>query len=681
MLILITVAFGQGSQAAQVKHVNQNASGQDDNAAANSESHRWTFLRGNDFDGHSAETGIADAWPSKGPPVLWHRNLGVGYSGFVGQRGLIYTQYQNLTGQYIVCLDAKTGDTIWQHKYDWPYQPASLYPGPRSTPTLYGSRVFVTSPTATIFCFDADTGERIWQADLAKMFGAPEVEFGYACSPVCYGEMILLPVGGKDASMVALDPTDGTVIWNSGNAPISYCSAYPIRFENRAIVVGYFKNKLSLFDQQTGKQLGGVRVSVDYDEHSAWPIYCEPFLWVSGPFRTGSRLYKLVNETSDPDKIRLTQVYSTKAMSNDVASSVLWKDHLYGFDLRDVQSKVHRPSRGQFTCMDFMTGEIRWQNGTIRRRKLQNAFDVIDETMASDSVTADTDIGHASVIVADGKLLMLNDTGELILGRADAESFQPLSRTPILGGEICWMQPLLLDGCLFARNHSKGVCVFLGDAQNLEKASDELQFASDIHQPIYTDWASLILGTEPTYAMTAPKPKWLIQWFFVSLALGWTIAPVVGLIVHRFSNLLPARTIFLTSALAMGLLGTTLVGHWLKQFYFSWPISLAVLFEVLVCQLKSNDPAVKPRPLLARLMLVLFVAVCVGFFVLCRRLSLPFEWTFLLGFPAAVPFLLIVKRSVQRGEPFSFKQWGLSLLSFTAFYWLGAGVMIWKYAA
>ena len=72
------------------------------------ESEAWRFFRGNDFDGHSADGPLANEWPEKGPPVLWHIDLGVGYSGFVGKDGKVYTQYQSLTAQLVVCLDART---------------------------------------------------------------------------------------------------------------------------------------------------------------------------------------------------------------------------------------------------------------------------------------------------------------------------------------------------------------------------------------------------------------------------------------------------------------------------------------------------------------------------------------------------------------------------------------------
>ena len=638
----------------------------------------WGFFRGNDFDGHSEETGIADRWPDRGPPVLWLKDLGVGYSGFVGQSGRVYTQYQNLSGQFVACLDAATGEKIWEQRYAWPYKPASLYPGPRSTPTLSGGRLFLTTPQASVFCFDALTGAKIWELDAAKHFNAPDVEFGYACSPVCRDGNLFLPMGGENASMVALDQSDGSVVWQSGNATISYCSAYPIEFEERKLIVGYFKNQVSIFDQTTGDELATSKVSFDYDEHSAWPIYVEPHLWVSGPFRSGSQLLRL--ETGQ-DKLQLRTVYKTKDMSNDVASCVLVDEHLYGFDIRDVQSKVHRPSRGQFTCMEFLTGEVRWRNGAIRRHAVQqNNGQGIEETVGSKPVNAITDIGHASVIVADGKLILLNDTGELILGRVDADSFVELARTTILGGEISWTQPILLDGCLFARNHNKAICVYLGSVENLKADPEQLQYAGEIKQPKYIDVASIVLGTEPTYAMTAPKPQWLVRWFFISLGLGWIVSPLVAIGIGRLVKSVPVRPLFLLLAFCAGVFGTTLFGHTLGMFYFSWPICLAIAFECLMCQLKSSDPSVKPRPWLARAMLLSFVLVCVGFFLLCRRLSLPFEWTFLLGFPAAIPFAWMVKRSAQRGESFGVSQWLWSSLAFTAFYWLGAGVMMWKYS-
>ena len=107
----------------------------------------WNFFRGEKFDGTSQSLKVADSWDDKGPPIFWIIDLGGGYSGFVGAGERVYTQYQTLTGQFVVCLNAMMGEKVWEHRYDWPYKPASLYPGPRSTPTISGKRIFYTTPS------------------------------------------------------------------------------------------------------------------------------------------------------------------------------------------------------------------------------------------------------------------------------------------------------------------------------------------------------------------------------------------------------------------------------------------------------------------------------------------------------------------------------------------------------
>lgn len=104
----------------------------------------WPHLRGASYDGQSSEVGLADEWPDEGPPVLWVKELGQGYSSFVVQNERAYTQYQTLAGQYLICLDATSGKTIWSYRYDWPFEAAGLYPGPFSTPTIAGQYIYIS---------------------------------------------------------------------------------------------------------------------------------------------------------------------------------------------------------------------------------------------------------------------------------------------------------------------------------------------------------------------------------------------------------------------------------------------------------------------------------------------------------------------------------------------------------
>ena len=76
-----------------------------------------TSLRGPNIDAIAIDAELAESWPAAGPPVLWTRKLGQGYSSFVCAGDRAYTQYQSVLGQFVICLDANSGETVWEHRY------------------------------------------------------------------------------------------------------------------------------------------------------------------------------------------------------------------------------------------------------------------------------------------------------------------------------------------------------------------------------------------------------------------------------------------------------------------------------------------------------------------------------------------------------------------------------------
>ena len=164
-------------------------------------------------------------------------------------------------------------------------------------------------------------------------------------------------------------------------------------------------------------------------QHAAWPIFVEPWLWIAGPFQSGSRLLRLDRERPES----YADVWQSKVLSNDVFSSVCEQGFVYGFDIRNAQAKAHRPSRGKFRCIELTTGEEKWSTDKI---------------------------GHAAAIGADGKLFLLTDQGELILIRADAKQFQELARSQILGGEISWtLRPYVTAGSTRVTIRRRSACM------------------------------------------------------------------------------------------------------------------------------------------------------------------------------------------------------------------------------
>jgi outer membrane protein assembly factor BamB len=100
-------------------------------------------------------------------------------------------------------------------------------------------------------------------------------------------------------------------------------------------------------------------------------------------------------------------------MKNHFNSCVLIGDYLYGND------------EGKLQCLDIRSGAVKWSTRGI---------------------------GKGGLIAANGKLIILNDNGELAIAEADPTRYVEVSRAKILDGE-CWTQPALANGLIFGRSH------------------------------------------------------------------------------------------------------------------------------------------------------------------------------------------------------------------------------------
>jgi outer membrane protein assembly factor BamB len=555
----------------------------------------WPHVRGPTYDAHAAEAGLADSWPADGPPVLWAKELGQGYSGTVVADGKLVTQFQTNTGQYVLALDPDTGAELWRRRVDLPWQPVGAYPGPYATPTVADGHVYFATPTGLVGCLTAADGRAVWEVNLRTRFGpAAGTGFGYAATPCVEAGRVILPVGAATASVVALSTADGSTLWAAGTDPASYCPILPITLGGRRLAVAFLQNSLALHDPATGERVWRERLSAHYDEHSAWPLYAEPHLLVASPFRVGAQLFRL-------DAAATRTVWSSRVLSNDVCSSVLDGGFVYGFDLHQSQSSPHRTSRGVFKCVEFLTGKERWLT---------------------------EDVGQATALVADGKLVLLTDTGELVLARVNPDRYEELARARVLGGGLCWTPPALWNGRLYARNQSKIVCVHLGRAAPAGPVS-----RAAVEGPPF-DWSRL-LGREPDYPHDDPTPDDVRRWYAWCVLGVFVPAGVLGAIAGRGA--------FAATAFVLGLVGTPLFSRWAEAFVLTWPASLYVAFRVALAV--ADRAGSRPRTTRTRAtsggVTLLFLGLCLGYYRLCVVTGYVMAWGFLAGFLPAAPFAVV----------------------------------------
>ncbi|MFO1020479.1 MAG: PQQ-binding-like beta-propeller repeat protein [Planctomycetales bacterium] len=500
-------------------------------------------------------------------------------------------------------------------------------------------------------CLDASTGRQIWSVEVKQKFRGKGSDFGFAITPTVVEGLVILPVGGLGASVVALHCRDGSIAWNSGGESASYTPVLPIRVRGERQLLALMENSVAAYEFPKGSQLWRIGLSQGYDEHSAWPVYSEPYFFISSPFRSGGELYQLSDKKLDPPRL----VRHTDLMSNDIFSCALAEGHLYGFDLKDVQAKAHRPSRGTFRCLEFPSLKEKWST---------------DRT------------GHANVIVADGKLILFNDEGDLILAKQTPARYEELARARVLGGEICWTQPTLSHGRLYVRNHSRCACILLGEkAPSTAGPGKKLLTVKDIPQSWSTNMVGL-LGVEPEYAFDVPSREWLWNWFWLSLGAVLLPAAFFGLITARFvsrGNAMFTLGLFWTIAFLLGAIGTTALSLWRQEFTFTWPVCMFIALQGGVF---GSTGRAEPKNWRQRwngwLIVAWLAATCLLYFFLCRRLSLLTEWVFLVALPAGVPLSILARQAIRTGQGPA-RAIGWTLLSFAAYYWAAVGILALRY--
>lgn len=658
----------------------------------------WPHLRGPALDGSAPDEAVSTRWPEQGPPVLWKRSVGQGYAAFTVSGDRAYTLYQSAFAQSLVCLDANTGQTVWEFACGSPFEPLGLYPGPRSTPTLAGGRALFVTPDSLLHCVDAKRGKGLWSVDLKGAFSGKGTEFGYSASPLVLGEKVIVPVGGRDAAVVAFSLENGALLWRSGTQPASYASIVPIRLEGRTLLLAAMRNHLLLLEPDTGRIAWETEVSQGYDEHSISPLYEEPILVLTAPFKAGATAFRLsLQKTPDaatPDEngvpgrsasgdadvwsIRADHLWHSREFSNDVLASAVVDGTIYGFDLRDQQAKAHRPSRGLFRCLDLATGKTLWSSDRP---------------------------GHSNVLPLrrSGNLLLFNDEGELIVLRANREAYEELARHPVFEDEICWTSPAVSDGRVFLRTQSRAAAVRIGPAS---AEPDGVLAASPGPAPVSTRrfWSLFRLGTllggEREHPFMQPASDELWRWFSWSLAvvalpacvwaslarwrrklnsrLDEPLAPPNGAENDRSSVVLPSHLVEAGLWIVLGLGMTpilnlqlsrleTVEGH--DPFVLTWPAALfgGLLLVGLTGHFRN--------PWIRRGGDIGFLLLCLLYFLVLRSQSLPHEWAFLIGLVPAVPFAWGWSRSKIRESEVG--RWSSQALVGSLLATLGFAVLFW----
>jgi outer membrane protein assembly factor BamB len=395
---------------------------------------------------HAAGACLADDWPqwlgpnrdnsssekvvpwTAPPKVLWRQPVGEGNSSPVVANGRVFAHQKvaRMDEEEVTAFDAQTGKILWNHRYSRAAFKSLYGNGPRATPTVSGNHLYSFGITGVLSCFDVTNGKQIWQMEAIKEFHAPHLVFGASCSPLVDEDKVIVNVGAKGASVVAFDKNNGQVIWKSQDDGASYAS--PIVFgsgKQRQVVFLTGKGLLSL-SPQDGREMWRFPLVDLLLESSTTPVKSGDIL-VAGSITYGSAGLRLQAKDDTPG---VSQLWKNENLTCYFSTPVfVGSNHIY---MVTGTKPLTFKTGATLHCIEAKTGKELWQKPKVGQY-------------------------HASLLrTGDNKLLMLEDSGSLVLLDPNPKEYRELARATICGPT--WSHPALSNGWLYGRDEKELIC-------------------------------------------------------------------------------------------------------------------------------------------------------------------------------------------------------------------------------
>jgi outer membrane protein assembly factor BamB len=321
----------------------------------------WPQFHGPNRDNISTETGLLTSWPDEGPRLLWTADgLGHGFSSVSVSAGRIYTA-GNVEKDTVVTALNLDGRTLWQavNGRAW----TKDYPGTRGTPTVDGNRVYHQSPVGNIVCLEAKTGDIVWEADILNKVGSKNNKWALAESLLIDGEHVISCPGGPQTCMVALNKNTGSIIWKTPSTGelAGYSSPILARYKGLRIITTLTAKAIIGVNADNGDLLWHVKHESYADENVMIPIFHDGYVFIS-TLATGSVKWKLNIEDG---KASLEELWRTKEMDNHHGGVILLDGNLYGTSTV-VNSK-------KWITLDWHTGQNKFMHEGVGKGSLTYA--------------------------------------------------------------------------------------------------------------------------------------------------------------------------------------------------------------------------------------------------------------------------------------------------------------------
>lgn len=379
----------------------------------------WPFFRGPHNDGVSREGGWNAKFPDSGPRIAWSRDVGIGVSSTiaVGDRVITMGNRKDKDQDVVLCLNATGGDVMWDFAYANTFEERQFSGGTAATPTANDGHVYTLSYNGHLHCLKLADGTEVWKKNVIDDFSGEPPGWKYAGSPCVVGDLLILDIGGKNNSTLALNKKTGKKVWGTGNEKSGYAPPIPFKYGGTDSVLVFKGKAMHAFSRADGREFWKIPWETDYDVNASSPSVIGDKLFISAGYQTGRGvLYQLGK--GGPKKLWRNDDIKTK-----MSSCAIYEGHVYGISEK----------KSLLMCMRMSDGEAVWTEPGMGQ--------------------------YGTLTIADDKLIILTDSGTLIIADASSEGYNQISIAKVLDGS-CWVNPILSNGRIYCRNNKgKLVCV------------------------------------------------------------------------------------------------------------------------------------------------------------------------------------------------------------------------------
>ncbi len=266
-------------------------------------------------------------------------------------------------------------------------------------------------------------GELVWELDLRAEFQSDaELPWGLCASPLIVDGKLIVNPGAKAASLVALDPKTGTVIWKSPGAPSAYGSFLVHRFGGRLQIVGHDAESLGGWDVATGKRLWRIAPRNPKEFGVPTPVAVGEKLLISSE-NEGTRLYAFgVDGRIEPHPLAVNP-----DLAPDSHTPVVVGRRVFG-----VWNDLY--------CLDLSNGLATAWRGE------ESAFG-----------------NYTSLVASENRVLAITLDGQALLIDATADRLRIVGRQQLFADDHgVYSHPAVVGNRLYIRGSREILCVKLG---------------------------------------------------------------------------------------------------------------------------------------------------------------------------------------------------------------------------